>query len=327
MKKLLFSCMLAGSLATTFSQQSTIDFESLNLSQADTFYNGADNAAQFTITTNSGNLASFSNYYGTFPGGDYWGGFAYSNMTDATTFGIQNQYSAISGNGVNNSLNYGLYYPDGTISFSQNTFIDSIFVTNTSYAYYSMLNGDAYGKKFGLTTNANGEIDGTNGEDFFKVWAIAMNELGEKTDSVDFYLADFRFADNSQDYILNTWKKIDLTALGSVKSLTFRFESSDMSLVYINTPTYFALDNLYLTNTLNVNDVQNSSILIFPNPVVDRLTINGFVGRVSVFDFQGKLIIEKECEVSSSLNLDSLEKGVYFLKLGDNPELKKIVKQ
>ena len=39
-----------------------------------------------------------------------------------------------------------------------------------------MLNGDAYAKKFGEPTNALGEVDGTNGEDFFRVWIICENE-------------------------------------------------------------------------------------------------------------------------------------------------------
>jgi hypothetical protein len=31
-------------------------------------------------------------------------------------------------------------------------------------------------------------------------------------DSIEFYLADFRFANNSQDYILKTWEYLDLTS-------------------------------------------------------------------------------------------------------------------
>lgn len=315
MKKLLFSFAFASSIATIIGQQSQLDFENLNLVQADTFYNGSDNAMQYSMSTNFGNTATFSNYFGTSQWGDYWGGFAYSNMTDATTVGIENQYSSIVGKGANNSEKYGIYYPEGTITFSQNTFVDSIFLTNTTYAYMSMLNGDMFAKQFGSTTNASGEVDGTNGEDFLKVWIFALNESGVKTDSIEFYLADFRFADNAQDYILNDWNKVDLTSLGLLRSLAFRFESSDMSFGYINTPTYFAIDNLFITNTLAVEKESITSVDVFPNPVINELSVSGSFGKLSVYDFEGKIIFETELDSKTSIDFSSFDSGVYFLKL------------
>ena len=315
MKKLLFSFAFASSIATIIGQQAQLDFENLNLVQADTFYNGSDNAMQYSMSTNFGNTATFSNYFGTSQWGDYWGGFGYSNMTDVTTNGIENQYSAIVGQGATNSEKYGIYYPDGTITFSQNTFVDSIFLTNTTYAYLSMLNGDMFAKQFGSTTNANGDVDGTNGEDFLKVWIIALNESGVKTDSIEFYLADFRFANNTQDYILNDWKKVDLTSLGLLRSLTFRFESSDMSFGYINTPTYFVIDNLFITNTLALEKESITSVDVYPNPVKNDLFVSGSIGKLTIYDLEGKVIFEKNHDSKSTLDFSSLTSGVYFLKL------------
>jgi hypothetical protein len=60
---------------------------------------------------------------------------------------------------------------------------------------------------------------------------------------VEFYLADFRFADNSQDYILDSWGFVDLSALGTVDFLEFDLSSSDNGAFGMNTPGYFALDN------------------------------------------------------------------------------------
>ena len=64
------------------------------------------------------------------------------------------------------------------------------------------------------------------------------------TDDIEFYLADFRFDDNSQDYIIDTWTAVDLSILGQVKTIEFSVSSSDTGDYGINTPTYFAIDGI-----------------------------------------------------------------------------------
>jgi hypothetical protein len=114
--------------------------------------------------------------------------------------------------------------------------VDGLYVTNNNYAYYSMLNGDAYAKKFG----------GVSGDeaDWFLL-TITGKDAGEtEVGSVEFYLADYRFADNGQDYIVNTWEYVDLMGLGMVNSLEFSLSSSDMGSYGMNTPGYFAMDTV-----------------------------------------------------------------------------------
>jgi hypothetical protein len=63
--------------------------------------------------------------------------------------------------------------------------------------------------------------------------------------SVDFYLADYQFTSNCYDYILHEWTWVDLTPLGDiVKTLHFELSSSDIGAWGMNTPSYFAIDNL-----------------------------------------------------------------------------------
>jgi len=114
--------------------------------------------------------------------------------------------------------------------------IDGLYVTNNNYAYYSMLNGDLYAKKFGG--------DSGDDPDWFLLTITGKDASGAVVDSVGFYLADYQFADNSQDYIVNTWEYFDLTELGIVKSLEFSLSSSDMGSNGMNTPGYFALDTV-----------------------------------------------------------------------------------
>lgn len=183
-----------------------------------------------------------------------WDGFLYSNETDTTTPGNTNQFSAITSGGVNSSANYcvscipldwmgGTYDPiPQTVSFGavtgndDDTTISGAFFTNTTYAYLSMRDGDAFAKKFGGATG--------NDADWFKLIIKGIDNLGSYTGTVDFYLADFRSDDNSQDYIVDTWKWVDLTSLGDVIGLEFSLASTDVGSWGINTPMYFAMDDL-----------------------------------------------------------------------------------
>ncbi len=208
------------------------DFENLTLS-AESFWNGSDGSGGFT----SGG-AFFKNTYD--PTLEYWYGFAYSNITSTTTPGFAGQYNAITGSGQAGSTNYAIccvgFAEPPSITFSSPRAVESIYVTNNNYVYYSMLNGDLFAKKFGGRSG--------NDPDFFLLTITGKDGTGNITGTVEFYLADFRFEDNSRDYIVNSWQLVDLTSLGVVKSLAFSLSSSDTGTWGMNTPAYFAIDTI-----------------------------------------------------------------------------------
>ena len=237
-------------------------FDDLPLT-ANSYWNGSDKSGTHThydyydlfgYTQDSylGGFASggvyFANNYEEYYYPDYgygytsWDGWAFSNMTDATTPGFANQLSAIAGGGANGSANYGVAFQswtlDKTVSFAAPVQVQGAYVTNTAYAYYSMLLGDDFSKKFG------GDL-GTD-EDWFLLTITGYDSAGAETGSVEFYLADFRFADDADDYIIDEWTWVDMTALGKqVGSLGFAWSSTDNHpTLGMNTPAFFAMDNL-----------------------------------------------------------------------------------
>ena len=170
-----------------------------------------------------------------------WTGWTYSSMTDTTTAGPDNQYSAYPGIGAQGSANYGVAFlgqPVGpTVTFATPSVVSGAYFTNTTYAALSMLNGDGFAKKFGGVSG--------NDPDFLELIITGKDISGNTTGTVDFFLADYRFADNSKDHIVNAWTPVDLSALGAVKQLTFGLVSSDNNPKFgMNTPAYFAMDSL-----------------------------------------------------------------------------------
>ena len=169
-------------------------------------------------------------------------GWSYSNHTDTTTPGFGNQYSAYAGSGQALSSNYGVAYAGiGTLveaTFAVATTVSGAFFTNTTYAALAIRDGYFNATKFG---GASGDVP-----DFFKLTITGFNGT-TVTGSVDFFLADYRFADNAQDYIINKWTLVNLSSLGTVTRLGFQLASSDNDpnpLYGMNTPSYFAMDTL-----------------------------------------------------------------------------------
>ncbi len=198
------------------------------------YYNGNDSAGGFS----SGGVNFTNNYNATYGS---WDGWAYSTTTDTTTADYTNQYSAFTGTGSGDSV-YGVYYAGfagsaSTLTLDANGSAPlSMQVTNTTYAALSMENGDGFAKQFG----------GASGDDadWFLLTIRGFDASNQETGIVEHYLADFRFTDNSLDYIVDEWETISLSGLGTnVSSLQFELTSSDVGDYGMNTPGYFAMDN------------------------------------------------------------------------------------
>jgi hypothetical protein len=214
-----------------------VDLEDLSL-EPNSFYNGSDGAGGFTSRG-----AFFNNTFADFGEGFVaWSGWSYSNMTDAATPGFENQYSAIAGGGADGSSNYAVAFAaapgDATVTLPTAMYAQSVYVTNTTYAYFSMLDGDAFAKQFGGPTGDD--------PDYFLLTISGLDPVGNSVGFVDFYLADYRFEANTQDYIIDSWTEVDLSALEGAEVLAFELESTDVGPYGMNTPSYFAMDNLHL---------------------------------------------------------------------------------
>jgi hypothetical protein len=98
-----------------------------------------------------------------------------------------------------------------------------------------MKDGDQFSKKFG---GASG-----NDPDFFKLQILGFRG-STQTAAIDFFLADYRFENNNQDYVVDQWTRVDLANLGVIDSLKFSLSSSDNGQFGMNTPAYFAMDRI-----------------------------------------------------------------------------------
>ncbi len=221
---------------------------------------------------------------------NFWSGWAISADTNRTTPGFLNQYSSIAGKGAQGTQTYCVgYIYDPIIVRLQPQAIGKpmigMYVNNSTYTYLSMRDGDAFAKKFG----------GESGKDpDFLLLTIKKYSGGAiDDDSINLYLADYRFPQSEKDYILSDWTYVDLTKLGEVDSLVLRMTSSDVGIFGMNTPAYVCIDQVSTDNLLSASTLQKGKyqVTVGPNPVHETLYINvPEKGHAQVTNLMGKTV-------------------------------------
>jgi len=82
------------------------------------------------------------------------------------------------------------------------------------------------------------------------------------------------------------------------------------------------------TSNLNINEFNQNNLSVFPNPTSSFLTIHNINSptNFSIYSISGKLVSSGEVSNNEKINLTSLTKGIYFLKLKKRNSIKIIKK-
>ncbi|MCF6366268.1 MAG: DUF4465 domain-containing protein [Bacteroidales bacterium] len=319
MKKNLFlATVLIALFTNAFNAQTIVDFESLTV-PAEGYYNGSTDHSGTVNSTESfsysDNNATFNITYTLADGYDYWNGFAYSNQTDLTTTDWTN-YSAYANpaGGYNNSNNYAFAYlffnVGDTIIFSENVDINTIYITNSVWAYHYMKGTDG----IGTGTYAAGD----------SLTLVIKGILADNTfttDSVLFYMADFT---NGNSIIIDNWTEVNLNNLGNVRGLKIDLYSSDSW-----TPAYVCIDNIVYNSPVNISSTKFKNVSVYPNPTKSSVNIDNVLNAdISVIDITGKIIYTiNNCRKSEKIDVSNLNTGVYFIRIENNNQsfIKKLI--
>lgn len=122
----------------------------------------------------------------------------------------------------NGSKNFAMVYCDASMEFVDGKahVIQSMDLCLSSYTHYVALKGCDFAKPL------------TGADDFLVLHIEADNGASITEDMV------------RGGKVRTGWRQIDLSGLGAVKSLSFRMTGSDQSEYGLNTPAYFAVDNI-----------------------------------------------------------------------------------
>lgn len=196
----------------------------------------------------------------------YYQGFTVSKVASDTL----NQFACaakggIAGVGTPFLVSYG---DSSAMSFNGEYYPQEVQICQSAYALRSMRNGDSFAKKF-------------TKDDKFTLTIYGLDNVSNKTNCVVYHLA--------ADGVFNEgWTRVDLSPIGACMGLKFFLTSTDNGQFGMNTPAYFALDGMKIsedkTPTDNImaadNDAQaaqkvvvNGQICIIRNGI--RYTLQG----------------------------------------------------
>ncbi|MEM8585737.1 MAG: DUF4465 domain-containing protein [Bacteroidota bacterium] len=307
------------------AQQITVDFESINL-ELDSFLNGSDGTTSFCLPEegNDNCLFEFPVRFDTSFGGFWAGGWAISTVLDTTDGSFMNLYGASAGRGFDQSNTYAVgqqgsfFRPDVADLLSNGAAFRSFYVTNTTFAARAIRDGSPpFSDPFG----------GSSGDepDFFKLIVRGFAEGQATGDTTEIFLADYRFDDNDQDFIIEDWTLVELDSWAlDIDSISFTLESSDVdSVVGINTPTFFAIDQITFDLLASLDDpTPDWAPVAYPNPSPNGLIELDWPTMFSwtaadwwyLHDALGRPIARGNQRLDY-LNLADQPRGVYYLIL------------
>lgn len=191
----------------------------------DYLQDGAFNTWLFGTSDQSvrfGSCWSYSSY------GDYWGGFVLSGTFNAevASFDYANQFTVYADKGANSSSICAVGYID---TYTGGYAVPTVELTNPRQAGYCYLASSAM-----IATYT--PIDISRDELWFEV-IVTGYLAGKEVGTVDCMLTEGGKTKAG-------WTKVDLSRLGQVDRLTFTCDSNDAGQWGVNTPGYFALDDL-----------------------------------------------------------------------------------
>lgn len=323
MKKTMTQLVLTLSLGLSIcsTAQTTVTFDTFTLSPNS--YYQSNNGNDF-----SDGPVTFRYSWATSWGG-WESGSAYTNINDTVNGTYTNLYGCMTGTAFSGS-NYATVQNGAIISFSNTTTaVNGFYITNTTYAWKEIKKG-GFGRKFGDTTGTGSGTGIPQGHypDWFKVLVKGYRGGSLLSDSVEFYLADYRPAGTANDYVVKNWQYVNCSSLGQVDSITFVMKSSDNNRFGMKTPAFFSIDQFSIQSTVGIDElsqIKNSSL--FPNPFHEKAYLvyesdSPKQLTITISDVSGKQWLKNQYQTSSGKNqitllTETLDTGLYFIHVND----------
>lgn len=318
-------------LAATLQTQAQVTMETF-----DTFTLSPNSYYKDTVATSwSTSQADFQYDWSGTTGSGYWKtGCAYTNVKDTVNGTYTNLYGNITNGGYSGN-NYVTIQDPAMIKIKNLSMVSGFFITNTTFAWKTIKNGNMFSRKFGDTTGTGSGTTIPQGQypDWFLLKVVGYRNGAPANDTVKFYLADYRPAGTANDFVVKNWQFVNCTALGIVDSIRFHLSSSDNSFGFMNTPSYFSIDNFTTNTTVGVHELESiSNISLFPNPATDKLFVSYTTEKpqtlsIRMTDITGKEVMQTKLEGLAGPNLlpleiATLENGAYFITISDGASSK-----
>ncbi len=232
-------------------------------------------------------------------------------LMNAKIYMIKKKYFAIEGDvwGLKQNANYkgfkvGDYvmwktvtgYKKGTVEAIKNSeecvVIEDGSMHRTTIKFVKLMRADGAGQGYSYTINAN-ILNSGNNSSYTTNAHFATSQTGSTW---------------SSNYI-NSMPALTMSDSGTLFFRVLPVTSGEIGTYQLH---------FSISRTTGIQDNELASIILYPNPVTDRLIINGSdeiqLDGIEIYDISGRLIqtVEKDCWM---INTSHLSKGTYLLRL------------
>jgi len=138
----------------------------------------------------------------------------------------------------------------------------------------------------------------------------------------------------SSDYYHQTWFDND-SSLGFKYSLVVDYQLKGTGMWALgydeSRMELWDLLRYYFGNSVSIEDHANDFIVVYPNPATNKIKFSGLSGShntIQIFDLVGNLVITEMLSGNeTSINIDYLVDGMYFIIISPSDENQRIIKQ
>ncbi|RTY93415.1 T9SS type A sorting domain-containing protein [Flavobacterium sp. GT3R68] len=256
-----------------------------------------------------------------------------SPQIDAINFSYSNQldFSAQAANNTDFDCEAFVVTSSGILLFTKQ------WISNNTSVYLLPKTPGTYIAVLSETINVSGLITGATSKENLNL--IALSGYTSSLQPFVFLLYDYI----GVDFSTSNKRKINISlpyhqveGISTTDGLEYYITNeSFVNAPFVNNPQklhQFSLDPYladYINSLSNESFDNNKKIIVVPNPVGDELFLEYTDSRnqeYQIFDTLGKLIT-KGITNKNQINVQSLEKGVYFLKLNPSQKVYKILKK
>jgi hypothetical protein len=269
---------------------------------------------------------------------DYWDGFTLSlggPVPDDDPCNMDKQFSAVTSTDSFSpylvayySYNEDFYTVNPcNIKFPEPKIPCGAYFTNNHYTLEGMLNGDCFASAFGAGDS---------------LWLVIEGHRNDTLiNSKSFNLAKYNSGTSSLEYF-DEWQWVCLKNLGTVDSLSFKLYTTDSGEWGPNTPMYFCMAGLKVSDSIGTICNGNppaitckkmkteKNIQVYPNPASSEITLNAGEGSlVEIFDLSGFLKKSRIFKADKeTIPVKNLQNGLYTIRItsGDKIEMVKFYK-
>ena len=223
----------------------------------------------------------------------------------------------------------------GLANFDGNT-INLIYSPNTS-GYGFMGQGNIYNNNlyYSFSNNFNNSLAKYDGVSVSFINTISKSDYGFDGNGCGIIYNNklyFQYRNSSDNYQLAQYDGLNLVLITNVDSVDrgvvgYPILFKNNLLFPYNGMQNFSVHLAKYSDqpAINAITINENSLLMFPNPVTNELTINNINQSctISIYDLNGKLIINKISKsTTEKIDVSSLANGIYSIKINDKKGIK-----